>query len=91
MGAAAVNEALREIEIEGFLLQIKKIGNSLGLILPKELLARLKLKEGDKLHVVEQTERGIKLSPYDPKHAKAMEIARRSFRKYADTYKALAE
>jgi putative addiction module antidote len=86
-----VNEPLREIEIEGFLLQIKKIGNSLGLILPRELLARLKLKEGDKLHVIEQTERGIKLSPYDPKHAKAMEIARRSFRKYADTYKALAK
>jgi len=55
------------------------------------LLARLKLAEGDKLYVVEQTERGIKLSPYDPKHVKAMEIARRSFRKYADTYKALAE
>jgi putative addiction module antidote len=86
-----VNATLREIEIEGFLLQIKKVGNSLGLILPKELLARLRLKEGDKLHVVEQTERGIKLSPYDPKHAKAMEIARRSFRKYADTYKALAK
>jgi putative addiction module antidote len=86
-----VNEAPRSIEIEGYLLQIKKIGNSVGLILPKELLARLKLKEGDKLHVVEQTERGIKLSPYDPKHAKAMEIARRSFRKYADTYKALAK
>jgi len=78
-------------EIEGYLLQIKKIGNSLGLILPKELLARLKLKEGDKFHIVEQTERGIKLSPYDPKHAKGMEIARRSFRKYADTYKALAK
>lgn len=86
-----MNEAPRNIEIEGYLLQIKKIGNSVGLILPKELLARLKLKEGDKLHVVEQTERGIKLSPYDPKHAKAMEIARRSFRKYADTYKALAK
>lgn len=79
------------VEIEGYLLQIKKIGNSLGLILPKDLLARLKLKEGDKLHVVEQTERGIKLSPYDPKHAEAMEFARRSFRKYADTYKALAK
>jgi putative addiction module antidote len=76
---------------EGIVLQIKKIGNSTGLILPKELLARLKLKEGDKLHVVEHTERSIKLSPYDPKHAKAMEIARRSFRKYADTYKALAK
>jgi hypothetical protein len=41
--------------------------------------------------VVEQTERGFKLTPYDPKHAKAMDIARRSFRKYADTYKALAK
>jgi putative addiction module antidote len=91
IGAAALNEAPRDIEIEGYLLQIKKIGNSVGLILPKELLARLKLKEGDKLHVVEQTERGIRLSPYDPKHGKAMEIARRSFRKYADTYKALAK
>jgi putative addiction module antidote len=86
-----MNETPRNVEVEGFLLRIKKIGNSLGLILPKDLLARLKLKEGDKLFVVEQTERGIKLSPYDPKHAKAMEIARRSFRKYADTYKALAK
>jgi putative addiction module antidote len=84
-----MNEAPRDIE--GYLLQIKRIGNSLGLIRPRELLARLKLKEGDKLYVVEQTERGIKLGPYDPKHAKAMDIARRSFRKYADTYKALAE
>lgn len=86
-----MNEKPQNPEIEGFLLQIKKIGNSLGFILPKDLLARLKLKEGDKLHIVEQTERGIKLSPYDPKHAKAMELARRSFRKYADTYKALAK
>ena len=76
---------------EGYLLQIKRVGNSLGLILPKELLARLKLKEGDKFHIVEQTERGIKLTPYDPKHAEAMEIARRSFRRYADAYKALAK
>jgi putative addiction module antidote len=86
-----MNETPRNLSIEGHLLQVKKIGNSLGLILPKELLARLKLKEGDNLYVIEQTERGIKLSPYDPKHAKAMEIARRSFRKYADTYKALAK
>jgi putative addiction module antidote len=86
-----LSEAPRDSEFEGYLLQIQKIGNSVGLILPKELLARLKLKEGDKLHVVEQTERGIKLSPYDPKHVQAMEIARGSFRKYADTYKALSK
>jgi putative addiction module antidote len=81
----------RDREADGYVLQVRKVGNSVGLILPKELLARLRLKEGDKLHIVEQTDRGIKLSPYDPKHARAMEIARQSFRKYADTYKALAK
>ncbi|MGL4444884.1 MAG: AbrB/MazE/SpoVT family DNA-binding domain-containing protein, partial [Alsobacter sp.] len=35
-------------------LQVRKIGNSIGVILPKELLARLKLQEGDVLHVVEE-------------------------------------
>ena len=83
--------AAKRATAEGYVLQIKKIGNSTGLILPKELLARLKLGEGDKLHVVEQTERGIRLSPYDPKHAKAMEIARRSFRRLGDAYRALAK
>jgi putative addiction module antidote len=86
-----MNEAPRTTDMEGVVLQVRKIGNSVGLILPKELLARLRLKEGDTLHVVEQTERGLKLSPYDPKHAKAMEIARRAFRDYADTFKALAK
>jgi putative addiction module antidote len=86
-----MNEAPRKTDLEGATLQVRKIGNSVGLILPKELLARLKLKEGDTLHIVEQTERGLKLSPYDPKHAKAMEIARRAFRTYADTFKALAK
>ena len=86
-----MNKSVRDVETQGTVLSIKKIGNSVGFILPKELLARLKLKEGDKFHIIEQTECVIKLSPYDPKHAEAMDIARRSFRKYADTYKALAE
>jgi putative addiction module antidote len=76
---------------EGFVLQVRKLGNSVGLILPKELLARLRLKEGDALHVIEQTERGLKLSPYDPKHAKAMSIARKAFADYADSYRELAK
>jgi putative addiction module antidote len=87
-----VNEVPRKpLPAEGEFVQIKKIGNSLGLILSKDLLARLKLNEGDKLHITEQTDRGVKLSPYDPKHARAMAIARRSFSTYADTYKALAK
>ncbi len=86
-----MNDQPRKAEAEGFVLQIRKIGNSVGLILPKELLARLNLHEGDKLHVVENTERAFKLSPYDPKHAKAMKIARKAFRDYADTFKELAK
>ena len=86
-----MREAAKEGESEGSVLRIRKIGNSAGVILPKDLMARLDLKEGDKLFVVDGAERGLKLTPYDPKHAKALEIARRSFRAYANTYKALAE
>ena len=81
----------RKPELEDDVLRVRKIGNSLGLILPKDLLARLNLKKGDRLHICEQTERGLKLTPYDPKHAKAMEVARKSFHNYANTYKTLAE
>ncbi len=86
-----MNEQPGKLEADGDVLQIRKIGNSLGIILSRELLARLKLKEGDRLHVVEQTERGIKLTPYSPKHARAMAIARRVMEEYKDTFKALAE
>ena len=86
-----MNEAPRSIELEGYVLQIRKIGNSLGFILPKDLLARLDLKDGDKMHVVEQTERGVKLTPYDPKHAKVMDIARKVMDEYKDTFRELAK
>ncbi len=86
-----MNEHSKDLKPQTEALQIRKIGNSVGLILPKELLARLNLKEGDKLHIVEQTERGFKLSPHDPKHAKAMEIARQVMHEYRDTFAALAK
>ena len=71
-----MNDLPRKFDSEGAVLQIRKIGNSTGIILPKDLLARLSLKEGDKLHIVEQTEDGIKLSPYDPKRAEVLQIGR---------------
>ena len=54
-------------------------------------MARLKLKVGDKLHAVEQPHRGLKLSPYDDKHARALEAARKLIREYQDSLKALAK
>jgi putative addiction module antidote len=87
----AVNKFVSKEQVDTEVIQIRKIGNSVGLILPKELLARLKLKEGDKLHLTEEPERGFKLSPYDPKHAEAMRIAREVMDEYQDTFRALAK
>ena len=76
---------------EGILLQVRRIGNSIGLILPKELLARLNLKEGDKFYPVEQPDGSLRLSPFNPKHARTMEIARQVMHEYRDTFAALAK
>jgi putative addiction module antidote len=57
-------------------LKITTNGHSAGLILPKELLARLRLAKGDTLFATELPD-GIKLSPFDPKLAQKMEVAER--------------
>ena len=55
-------------------LKIISIGNSAGLLLPKELLTKLRVDKGDVLHVVE-TENGIELTPYNPEYDAQMAIA----------------
>ena len=72
-------------------IEIKKIGNSTGLILPKELLAKLQLKQGDVLFVTELAEGGIKLVPYDPTFERGMEIARRAMKTYRNALRELAK
>ncbi len=56
-------------------LKITRIGNSLGVILPRDLLTRLKLDKGDSVFVTE-TPDGYRLSPYDPVFAEQMQTAR---------------
>jgi putative addiction module antidote len=60
-------------------LKITTVGNSAGVILPKELLARLRLEKGDELFALE-TPDGVRLSVYDPKLAAQMEVAERVMR-----------
>jgi putative addiction module antidote len=55
-------------------LKITTVGNSAGVDLPKELLARLRLDKGDTLYVTEVPD-GIKLMPYDPEFERQMEVA----------------
>ena len=61
-------------------LKITTIGNSAGVILPRELLVRLRLEKGDELFALE-TPDGIRLTTYDPILAKQLEVAEEVMRK----------
>lgn len=61
-------------------LKITTIGNSAGVILPKDLLARLRLGKGDELYALE-TPDGIRLTAFDPELAAQMEVAEDVMRK----------
>ena len=71
-------------------LKLTQIGNSVGVILPKEVLARLRLSKGDTLHVSE-TPDGIALTPYDPNFEAQVELGREFMREYRETFRALAK
>ena len=72
-------------------LEIKKIGNSTGLILPKELLARLRLEQGDSVLVTEGPDRTLTIAPHSDDDEETMRIAREAMKKYASVFKALAK
>ena len=72
-------------------IEIKKIGNSDGLILPRELMQRLDLKRGQQLHIVELAGGGFQVLPYDPDFEKTMDIADEIMDEYRDTLAALAK
>jgi putative addiction module antidote len=72
-------------------LEIKRIGNSDGVILPRELMQRMDLKRGQQLHVTELPGGGLQLLPYDPDFEKTMQIADEVMDEYRDTLAALAK
>ena len=55
-------------------LKLTTVGNSVGVVLPKEILDKLRVQKGDSLYVLE-TPRGIELTPCDPEFARQMDLA----------------
>ena len=71
-------------------LKITTIGNSAGVILPRELLTRLRLEKGDELFALETPDR-IRLTTYDPILAKQLEVAEEVMRKDRNVLHKLAQ
>ena len=71
-------------------LKVTQIGNSLGVILPKEILARLKLEKGDAVFVTD-TPGGVTLTPFDPTVDEQVALGRDFMRGYRDTFRQLAK
>ncbi len=74
----------------GTVVKITTVGNSAGIVLPKELLVKLHLEKGDQLYITESPN-GIELTPYDESFAEEMKVARRIMRENRDVLRMLAE
>jgi putative addiction module antidote len=73
-----------------FELKLRKVGNTVGLILPKEALARMNVEEGDVVFLAETTDGGFRITRSNPKFAKKMKVAQRLSRRYGNALKEVA-
>lgn len=71
-------------------LKITTVGNSAGIVLPKEILERLRVAKGDSLYATE-TPDGVELRPFDEEFAEQIAIAERVMREDRDVLRRLAE
>lgn len=71
-------------------LKLAKVGNSVGTVIPKEVLARLKVGQGDTLYLTE-TPDGYRLTPYDPEFEAQMETARAIMKRRRNALRELAK
>lgn len=71
-------------------LKVVTIGNSVGVVLSKEILEKLRVQKGDSIFALE-TSRGIELTPYNPELAEQMKLAEQVMREDRDALRKLAE
>ncbi len=72
-------------------LKVRKFGNSLGVVLPKEVINRLGTKDGEPLFLTEAPDGSYQLSPYDPAFEKKMTKAEDIIGRYRNTLHVLAK
>lgn len=71
--------------------KVRKIGNSLGIVLPKEALNAMKVEEGATLYLTEAPENAMRITPEKPGFEEKMEIAESLMRRYRNALRELAK
>ncbi len=71
-------------------IKLRKVGNSVALIVPKEVRSKMGVQEGDSVYLVENPD-GYRITPYDPELSKQMAIARKVQAKHRDALHELAK
>jgi putative addiction module antidote len=72
-------------------LKIRRFGNSLGVVLPKEAIQRLRAGDGERLFLIEAADGEYRLTPYDPEFEKKMAKADEIMARYRNTLHALSK
>jgi putative addiction module antidote len=72
-------------------LKVRKFGNSLGVVLPKEVIQRLRAGDGERLFLIEAGDGEYRLTPYDPEFERKMAKADEIMARYRNTLHALSK
>ena len=72
-------------------LKVRKVGNSLGVVLPREATNRMKVRDGDTLFLTETPDGGYRITPYDPDFENKIKKVEDIMSRYRNTLRALAK
>lgn len=72
-------------------VSVRSIGNSSGIVLPKEVLSRMRISKGDDVYLTETSDGGYKIVPYDEEFSRQLEMAEQIMREDRDILKALSK
>lgn len=72
-------------------LKIRKVGNSLGVVLPRPVLNRLHIEDGDSIYLTEAPDGSYRITSYDPEFQKHMQLAEKGMIRYRNTLRALSK
>ena len=72
-------------------LKLRRVGNSLGVVLPKEALAHLKVKEGQSVYLTEAPDGGYRVTTGDPEFIRKMAVVESLSRRYRNALRELAK